>query len=303
MFRAVAVVAAVLTLLAPATAVAAPVVASEAVVDVQTTATDIVAPVETTAGTVTFRVSTTDSKSGWIGLVRLRNGAAWETFRDAYRRVGSTDRAQILQGSRELAAYADLLGGVQTHVGAPGTFTQRLDAGDYVLFDHQDFRNTTEPRHRTLRVRWASGQSDEAGADATITAKVVDGIGPRYLLSGTFTAGRPIRFVSAMRVQVNEAILWELAPGATEDDLKAWIAGFGDTGQFPSTPPPFASPDAAGILPISAGRSVTAVPPLHAGRYVVLQWMKDAGDGTMLLKKGMYAIFTVHQGPSHGEAT
>jgi hypothetical protein len=33
---------------------------------------------------------------------------------------------------------------------------------------------------------------------------------------------------------------------------------------------------------------------VSGGRYVVLQWMKDATDGTMLLKKGMYAIFDVH---------
>jgi hypothetical protein len=243
-----AAVLAVLLTFAPAPALAAPIPALAApraavaasTVDVQTTATDIIAPTVTTVGTVTFRVSTTDASSGWVGLLRLRGGATWEDFRDAYRKVGSTDRATILEGSRELAESADLLGGVQTHVGSPGTFTQRLDAGNYILFEHQDFRRATEPRHRTLQAApSAEGTDSDGTVDAVIKARVVEGVGPRYVLSGTFRVGSPIRLVNAMSGQANEALLWQMTPGATEADLKAWISQFGDTGQFPTTPPPF----------------------------------------------------------------
>lgn len=263
-------------------------------VPVTATGTDLIAPETAAAGTITFEVSTDDAESGWVGLVRLRAGADWERFRTAYEQVGSTDRDEILAGSRELERIAVLLGGVQTRPGGPGTFTAALPAGSYLLFEHQDFRyQKPERRHRVIRLTGQAGHVARPAPSATVTATMVDGTGPRLVVSGRIRAGATISFANHMAGQANEAILWRLADGTTDADVHAWIAKFGDTGEFPADRPPFVDEGPAGLLPISTGRSYVAVPALEAGRYAILNWMKDARDGTMLLKKGMYEIVDV----------
>jgi hypothetical protein len=268
-------------------------------VQVVTTADAIQSTPVADAGPVKFQVSTQAVNSGWIGVVKLSPGATWEQFQSTYKKLGSTDRAVILEGSRELANVATLLGGVQTRVGGPGSFTVNLAAGSYLLFDHQDFRTgAADPRRQPLTVL-GSGDGGETGtgtdtaASATLTAVTIPGVGPRYSLSGAVRVGQPIRFVNTMPGQAVEAILWQLQPGVTDADIRAWIDLFGDTGQFPTQPPPFASSEPAGLLPMSSYKSYSGVPPLQQGRYVVLNWMKDAMDGTMLLKKGMFRILDV----------
>ncbi|WP_152552017.1 hypothetical protein [Actinokineospora spheciospongiae] len=246
------------------------------------------------AGAVTFQVSTTDSKSGWVGLVKLHQGVTWESFRDTYRKLASTDPAAILDGSTRVQADATLLGGVQTKVGQPGTFVQVLAPGQYTLFDHMDFRyGVAQPRHEVLTVSGTPSGTTPT-ASGTLTAKDVPGEGPRFVVTGTPTVGQPLRFVNAMPGQANEAILFPLLPDVTDADLAAWVAKFTDHGVWPTDPPPFAEPEPAGLLPISPGQSVTATPPLHPGRYIAICWMKDADDAIMLLKKGMYEVFEVH---------
>ncbi|GAA1329566.1 hypothetical protein [Saccharothrix algeriensis] len=295
--------AATLGVVAPATAAPAAVSAATSAeedvahwrtVPVRSIPGDLIVQPSVRAGAVTFQVSTTDARSGWVGLVKLHRGVTWESFRDNYRKLASTDPAAILDGSRRVQDDVTLLGGVQTKVGQPGTFVQSLAPGEYVLFDHMDFRyGVAQPRHKVLTVSGLQFGVVPAAA-GTLTAKDVSGEGPRFVVTGTPTAGQPLKFVNTMAGQANEAILFSLAPEVTDADLAAWVAKFGDHGEWPTDPPPFADPEPAGLLPISPGQSVTATPPLHPGRYIVICWMKDADDAIMLLKKGMYAVFEVH---------
>ncbi|MEU4805721.1 hypothetical protein [Actinosynnema sp. NPDC023587] len=295
-------VAATLGVAAPATAASAAgyaaasaevAAAHSRTVPVQSVPGDLIVQPAVRAGAVTFQVSTTDAQSGWIGVVKLHQGVTWESFRDNYRKLASTDPAAILDGSTRVQADVTLLGGVQTKVGEPGTFVRSLAPGEYVLFDHMDFRyGVAQPRHEVLTV-WGTPYGTVPAAAGTLTAKDVSGVGPRFVVTGTPTAGQPLKFVNAMPGQANEAILFPLAPGVTDADLTAWVAKFGDHGEWPTDPPPFADPEPAGLLPLSPGQSVTATPPLHPGRYIAICWMKDADDAIMLLKKGMYAVFEV----------
>ncbi|MCF2436247.1 hypothetical protein LV779_25475 [Streptomyces thinghirensis] len=84
--------------------------------------------------------------------------------------------------------------------------------------------------------------------------------------------------------QPAEAIFFPVPDGVTEEELVAWFDKFGDSGQFPEDPGPLG--EGPGGLPMSAGVSSVLQLPLQPGRYVIIDWLSDAQDGRMLLKKG-----------------
>ncbi|MEG3631663.1 hypothetical protein [Streptomyces poriticola] len=259
-------------------------------VDVTSTATGLQAPATLAPGTVTFRTTTTVDGSGWIGLARPRPGVSWDRFRTTLLKIINADGPDIIEGSEQMRTTGVLLGGTVIYPDQPASFTQRLRPGRYFLFDYKHIRDA-QPRHRTLTV---SGTADGTAprATAAVTAKLIDGR-PRYEVTGTVTAGRPLVFRNSMpEGQPAEAIFFPLEDHVTEEDLLAWFAEFGDSGQFPEDPGPLG--EGPGGLPMSAGVSSVLQLPLTPGRYVIIDWLSDAEDGRMLLKKGHYEIIQVH---------
>lgn len=260
-------------------------------VEITSTADTLTAPSTTTPGDTVFRATTTAEGSGWIGLARPREGVSWETFHDAMRRTLSNDPQDVVEGSRELNASATLLGGVVIHADFPGAFTQHLSPGRYLLFDYLDLASAPRPRYRTLTVSGERGSEDLPAPSAVVVSASVPGAGPRFLVLGTVRAGKPVRFANAIPGQINEAVFIRVKDGTTEAELGEFIDGIGDDGQWPPDPP-FIS-FGLGSLPLSGGQSSVVQVPLQKGRYALLTFIKDGTDGTMLAKKGQYALVDV----------
>ncbi|MFI6079963.1 hypothetical protein ACIBBB_03005 [Streptomyces sp. NPDC051217] len=259
--------------------------------DVSVSPGGLTAPATTTPGTVIFRASTTDPGAGLIGLTRLASGVTWERFRDIQRRTLSDDPAVVVQAQTELAASADLLGGVVTHPGLSGSFSQDLTPGTYLLFEYFDLENAPAPRYRWLTVSGAASGTHPTPT-ATLVSESVAGA-PRFTLSGTVRAGRPWKFVNKLP-QENEAVFFPLAADVSESDLTSYFDKFGPNGEWPADPPPFDQSKGVGSLPLNPGRSSVIQIPLTVGRYVALTWLKDATDGrTRLVKEGQYKIVEV----------
>ncbi|MFF2703458.1 hypothetical protein ACFVUQ_34480 [Streptomyces cyaneofuscatus] len=249
------------------------------------------APDRAPAGQVTFDVATTDPDGGWIGVARPHQGVAWETFRSALRRTVSTHGPDIVAGSADLHAAADLLGGTVVHPGLDASFTQRLRPGTHWLFDYARLDDPAATPH-TLRVEGPKGGA-EPQPTATLTARQT-GAGPRFTLRGTPTEGKPLRFTNAMPSgQTAEAIFFRLDDGVTDRALRTYFGSFGDHGQFPHTPAPFELDRGTGSLPVHAASTTVLRLPLRQGRYVVVDWMKGARDGLSLAKQGQYTVVEV----------
>ncbi|TXS47470.1 hypothetical protein [Streptomyces sp. OR43] len=265
--------------------------ASEAshTVDLVSTADGFTAPATTRSGLTTFRASTTQTGKGWIGLARLKDGAGWDDFLDALAGALSNTPSDVPQGAKDLDATATLLGGLVLQPGRPGSFTQHLDPGRYLLFDYLA-AGDAEPRYRWLTV---SGDAVAQGLapTATIVSKNVPGTGPRFEVRGTLRAGRPLRYVNEIPGQVNELIFVKIAEGTAEADLKAYFDAMPDDGTFPPDSP-FVSAG-LGSLHLSTGRSSVVQVPLESARYAALTWSKDATDGIKLVKKGLFTIVDV----------
>lgn len=261
------------------------------VLRITSTADSLRAPDSAQPGPTTFRAETTAGDSGWVGLARLHDGVSWEQFRVALKGTLSSDPADIVEGSAELNRSADLLGGVVIHPGDPGFFTQRLRAGEYVLFDYKDIVRTAQPRHTELTVS-GRAQGDVARPSATLVSRTVPGVGPRFEVHGTVRGGKPVRFVNTMDEQINEAVFFPVGEEVTRERLQRFFESFGDNGEFPPNPPVDLA-SGLGTLPLTADESVDFRVPLEPGRYAVLTFIKDADDGVRLGAKGQYGIIRV----------
>ncbi|MCH0542319.1 hypothetical protein I3F58_22755 [Streptomyces sp. MUM 203J] len=274
----------------PAVRAAAEHTAGVRTVSVSSTATSLHAPATLAPGIVTFRTTTTDTASGWIGLARPRPGVTWEQFRSTLMKIINAHGPDIVEGSEEMLSTADLLGGTVIYPDRPATFTQKLNPGRYFLFDYRHIRDA-QPRYRTLAVE-GRPHGSAPGVGAVVTARMTEGA-PRYEVTGTVRAGRPLLFRNAMpEGQPAEAIFFPLPDGVTEEELVAWFDKFGDSGRFPEDPGPLG--EGPGGLPMSSGVSSVLRLPLQPGRYVIIDWLSSAEDGRMLLKQGHYEIIRVH---------
>ncbi|MEU2283771.1 hypothetical protein ABZ614_17865 [Streptomyces sp. NPDC013178] len=258
-------------------------------VELTSTAEALTAPATTRPGLTTFHASTTQAGKGWIGLARLKDGKSWDDFRDVLSRALSNTPSDVPQGAKDLDDTATLLGGLVIHPGQPGSFTQRLQPGTYLLFDYLTVGDA-QPRHRPLTV---TGDAVDQGLapTATIVSRNVPGAGPRFEIRGALRAGRPLRYVNEIPGQVNELLFVKIADGTTEADLRAYFASMPDDGTFPPNSP-FTSVS-LGSLHLSTGRSSVVQVPLERDRYAAITWSKDATDGIKLVKKGLFTIVDV----------
>lgn len=258
-------------------------------VTVTSTAEGLSAPASTRPGLTTFDASTTEAGKGWVGLARLKDGKGWDDFLGALSGALSNTPSEVPPGAAELDRTATLLGGLVIHPGQPGSFTQRLRPGRYLLFDYLTAGDAA-PRHRWLTV---AGTPVDQGLTpaATLVARNVAGVGPRLEVRGTLRAGRPLRYVNEIPGQVNELLFVKIAEGTTEAGLQAYFDSLPEDGSLPPDSP-FTSLS-LGSLHLSTGRSSVVRVPLERDRYAVITWSKDATDGTRLVQKGLFTIVDV----------
>ncbi|MFE3170582.1 aldo/keto reductase [Amycolatopsis sp. NPDC059090] len=228
--------------LAPAVAVPATAAAATSrakVLEIGSTADQLSTPDSARTGFAAFRASATVEGKGRIVLAKLRTGVSQDEF-----------RRTLVDGS-DLNAVAYLLGGVVIHPGQPATFTQRLEPGEYQLFDAFSL-HSPQPQWHSVQVGGPACGTEPA-ADVHVTSPSMPGARPRYSVEDPLLADRPVRFTNLLPGQRNEMLFVQLKPGATEADLQAY---FDATGDSPQPPPngPFTSA-ALGSLPLSPGCS------------------------------------------------
>ncbi|MDR3081391.1 MAG: hypothetical protein LBV60_10785 [Streptomyces sp.] len=290
---------AVATPAATAPAVADPVVESAAVeasepqiLDIKASGEGIQIPTAARPGQVTFRVSTTDPKTGWVALVRPRAGVTFEQFRSSLLKIINHTSADIIEGSAELRERAELLGGTVIHPDLPASFTKNLAPGTYWFFDYQTIRNEN-PWHSVLTVGGEPSTAAAPTPSAVLTATMTDGQ-PVWDLQGSVTPGRPILYRNSFPEDQNaEAVFFRLAEDTTEEDLKAYINEFSDSGQFPDHSGALDLERGTGGLPMNAGETSLLQLTLEPGRYAVVDFFVDATDGTIFIKRGHWKIFEV----------
>ncbi|MET7714259.1 hypothetical protein [Streptomyces sp. NPDC005407] len=254
-----------------------------------------VAPATAPAGAVTFRVRTTSWRTGTVGIVQLRNGATEDQFRTRMRQVFAAEEpAAVIRASRELMATAEQFGGAAPHPGTDSTFTLRLKPGAYLVLEYLDFagalgRNPPPGAEyvRPLTVTTPNSGSIPPRPCATLTAVDAAGGVPRFTLSGRILSDQPLRYVNAMRDQVDEARLYPIVDDSvTEADIVAYFKG-----ETQSAPFDFAGQ--LGTPPLSSGREVTLRMPMRSGRYAIVSWVRSLADAQPLTAHGQLLIVRV----------
>ncbi|MEU3554275.1 hypothetical protein [Streptomyces fragilis] len=262
------------------------------VLHLRSTVDGLNAPATARPGPTEFRVSTTDPASGWISLVRPKPGVTFESFRSSILKMINAVGPDIVEGSAEMREKAELLGGTVIHTNLPASFTRTLTPGTYWFFDYRNIRDAN-PRHSVLRVDGTVRAATTPFPTATLVSRMIDGQ-PRWILSGTVRAGRPILFRNEMPEGQNaEAIFFRLADDVTEEDVRAYVDDFGDTGAFPDHAGPLDLEQGTGGLPMNTGEASLLELTLQPGRYVVVDFFSDAEDGSSLLKRGHWEIVEV----------
>ncbi|MFC9125539.1 hypothetical protein ACFT4A_01660 [Streptomyces sp. NPDC057099] len=254
------------------------------------------APATAAAGAVTFRVRTTSGRTGIVGIARLRRGIGEAAFRRHLRDVFEKEKARdVIQASRDLMADAELFGGAMAVRGSQSSFTAWLPPGRYLVLEYKDFEGPYVGRDPLPGAEHVSPllvhAADEAGAgcprpSATVTA-VDTKRGPRFVLEGRMHRGRPVRYVNAMRGQVDELAVYPLTDDSvTEADIQRFF-------QDPRSAAPFNLAAQLGTPPLSPGRSAVLGMPLEQGRYALTSWVASMEDAQHLSAHGQVLIVTV----------
>ncbi|MFD7395082.1 hypothetical protein ACFV60_08580 [Streptomyces virginiae] len=265
--------------------------------DVVTGENGFSAPATAAAGAVTFRIRTTSARTGIVGIARLRRGIGEAAFRrhlrDVFEKKSSDD---VIQASKDLMVDAELFGGAMAVPASQSSFTAWLPPGPYLVLEYKDFEGPYRGRDPLPGAEYVSPllvrAADDAGAgcprpSATVTA-VDTSRGPRFVLEGRLRRDRPLRYVNAMRGQVDELAVYPLTDDSvSEADIQTF---FQDTSQ---TPRPFDLAAQLGTPPLSPGRSTVIEMPLEQGRYALTSWVASMKDAQHLSSHGQVLIVTV----------
>ncbi|MEU9608466.1 hypothetical protein [Streptomyces sp. NPDC048057] len=263
------------------------------VLDIVTGEDGFTAPARAFAGPVPFRLRTTSSRTGHVGVVRLRAGATEAQFRARLRRVFTTEGQDNIQAAHALMATAELYGGGITHPGTDICFTAPLPPGRYLVLEYLDFEGprgrdpqSGQEHLRSLTVHPTKTEAARSSC-ATLTAVDIPGQGPRFLLDGHITPGGPLRYVNRMQNQVDEAMFCPITDDSvTERDIQAFFDGTGGA-------PPFDLSKWLGTPPLSPGREVLLTTPLAPGRYAAITWVSSIHDARPLSMHGQHRIVVV----------
>ena len=213
---------------------------------------------------------------------------------------GETHHVQLLRigADGDAAAIADSIRsgdlsvlGQGTLVGgpggtAPGSNTSTivdLQPGSYVAFCEIPAADGTPHSQLGMVATFevggeAAGEAGGPSADATIT--ITDA---GYDLPEGFDGSGTLRVVNDS-AGAAEAALFGLAPGATPDDVLAFLGGEAQG------PPPFTI--AGGVTSLAPGVEASTTVELPAGEYLVLSFTPDA-TGVPGFVRGLMATFTV----------
>ena len=231
------------------------------------------APAEVPAGPTTFRLVNAGEQIHHVQLIRLDEGKTLDDLFAAFKAGGPPP------------AWAHEVGGPNAPDprGGESNATVALEPGSYVLLCFVDVPGGTphvmRGMARAMRVTAPTASAGERPADLTMTLDDYS-----FTLSKPLSAGKHTVRVENAAGQPHEVEIVRLAPGKTLDDLGAWMAN-------PQGPPPASL--VGGVTAIAPGVTNTFEVELGAGRYALLCFVPDAGDGKAHLHHGMVQPFTV----------
>ncbi|MEW2220414.1 hypothetical protein AB0939_14150 [Streptomyces sp. NPDC006990] len=258
---------------------------------------DFVCPSTAPPGATVFQVTATSYRTGFLGLVRLRDGHEESAFRELlYALFSARTPQETIEATRGLMATAELYGGAAVHPGAVSYITPVLEPGSYLVLEYRDFQGPLgrEPERgqehvRTLTVTepvTATDAAAAAGSAATLTTRET-AEGPRFELHGQPRAGSPVRCVNQV-TQPDEAIIYRVRDDSvTEEDVHAFF------NSDMSMTPPFSIEAPLGTPPISPGGDIWVTMPTEPGRYVAASWVGSLEDGRPMAAHGQHLIFHV----------
>ncbi|MDF4249971.1 twin-arginine translocation signal domain-containing protein [Streptomyces sp. WMMB303] len=258
---------------------------------------DFVCPSTAPPGASVFRVTATSFKTGFLGLVRLRDGHEEGAFRELlYALFSARTPQETIEATRGLMDTAELYGGAAVHPGAVSYITPVLEPGSYLVLEYRDFQGPLgrEPERgqehvRTLTVTepvTGTAAAAATGSAATLTTRET-AEGPRFELHGQPGAGSPVRCVNQV-TQPDEAIIYRVPDDSvTEEDVHAFF------NSDMSMTPPFSIEAPLGTPPISPGGDLWVTMPTEPGRYVAASWVGSLEDGRPMAAHGQHLIFHV----------
>jgi hypothetical protein len=237
------------------------------------------------AGTVRFEVSTTGPFSA-ITLFSLKNGATLDQFFDDVRNeFDFTNAATRAKGTRDARQHATFYGLADVMPGFPLTVTDDLRPGTYYLFDLTTPPSPVDdPQVAELRVGGGWGGDDDRRADVRVQMTGDRFLAPRiWPRAGTWSLTNADDTVHFMQLQ-------PVGPGTTDRDVHRALEATGglSVGELADTTRP-----TVGSEVLSPGVRHAVDYDLPAGRYVLLCFIADEGDGMTHAVMGMHEVIVL----------
>lgn len=230
------------------------------------------APAEIPAGPTTFQMVNAGQALHHVQLVKLEEGKTVDDLLAAMKAGGPPP------------AWARNVGGPNApDPGATSNATVVLEPGNYAMLCFVDIpggvphvmRGMVKP----LRVTAPTASAGVPAHDVVMTLSDYT-----FALSKPLTAGRHVIRVENAARQPHEVEIVRLAPGKTAEDVAAWM-------RDPQGPPPVSA--IGGVAGMDSGMSNTFEVDLEPGKYLLLCFVPDAGDGKPHLAHGMIREITI----------
>jgi uncharacterized cupredoxin-like copper-binding protein len=242
---------------------------------VNVTATDyaLAAPDTLREGAVRFELTNRGKEFHHLWVIRLEQGKTMDDFRTA------------LSAGGPFPAWARSLGGPNAPApgGGEANATLVLAAGRYLLVcgipGPGGIPHLMKGMLRPLTVVAGAEGAGAPRADVTMSLRDFS-----FVLSGPLAPGRRTVEVRNDGDQTHEVELVRLAPGKSVHDALAWV-------EKPAGPPP--GLPLGGVSPIDRGGVASFEVELTAGRYGMICFLPDVGDGKSHHEHGMIQAFEV----------
>lgn len=247
-----------------------------------------VSPTRIPAGVVTVEVVTPDAANRSVGLIKLHDGVALESFMDHYVQATNPDPVLRRQALAQIDSEASYLGGANvTAASGPVRSTSIVTPGTYQIFTYTAVGTPTYRQSiAALEVVSAGAPVGRIAGVPTLVAAYDDGPIARYLIPRDLPACGEILFAN-QGSQLNELQFIAVRPGTAEAEVQAFFDAL-RSGQAPPSNPFVSSP--AGLCPITPGSAALLSTKLPAGPYLAACFisnrttlMKRAFEGTWAL--------------------
>ncbi len=251
---------------------ATPAVAAPHVVDVVGSDYSYTMPDTLSAGATTFRLTTNGQELHHMSLMKLNDGH-------------TLDELMTAMHAGPPPAWAQAVGGPNPPVPMAGTasVTVNLEPGSYAVVCFVPSPDGVEHFAKGMSKGFTvvAGETMPIMPMATDTMTLTD---YDFLLGKPLTAGVHILQVVNTSQQPHEVIVAKLAPGATPEQLVAWI-------EKPDGPPP--GEPMGGVAGIMPGVVNLVELNLTPGNYALICFIPDATDGKLHVEHGMMKQITV----------